>query len=303
MTAATVAPQPVPASSIGQWIHRHPVPAFLVMVYGLSWSFFLPSLLSQRGIGLLPFDVPLKPFILLASILGLTLPAFIVTRVTNGRDGVRELRRRYTHWRVGFYWYVLALFGLPLACVLAASLWRGVAPLETLSNRPLLLFATFLPLAVSIALIISFWEEGAWTAFLLPRLQDRWGPLGAAVVVNMCQALVHVPLIFIAGGLTDGGKIPVNQYWIYLSFLFVLTIPVRVLMTWLWNGTAGSLIVVALFHGAFNATSSENFIPRLVPGSPDWTYGVYAALALVLTVLTRGRLSYRPDWAPGRDEQ
>jgi hypothetical protein len=79
--------------------------------------------------------------------------------------------------------------------------------------------------------------------------------------------------------------------------LFVLTPPVRALMTWIWNGT-GSLIVVALFHSAFNGTTGDALIPKLVPGHDTaWVYAVYAALALLLVVATRGRLGDRKSRA------
>ena len=64
-------------------------------------------------------------------------------------------------------------------------------------------------------------------------------------------------------------------------------------MTWLWNSTRGSVIVVALLHGAFNVTTGLTFLPAFVPGDPLWVYGVYTVLALIVIALTRGRLAYR----------
>ena len=158
-----------------------------------------------------------------------------------------------------------------------------------------MLFASYLPQAVLLAFLINLWEEGGWTGFLLPRLQERRGPLAASVLVTFAQAFVHVPLIFIVGGVSDE-RIAPGDYWLYLVLLFVLPIPVRVLWSGLWNGTGGSLLVVALCHAAFNTTTSAAFTPEIAPGrDPIWVYAVYAALALALVLLTRGRLGYRPD--------
>jgi membrane protease YdiL (CAAX protease family) len=296
MSALTTTAQSTPASSVGRLIKAHPVAAFLALVYGLSWALFLPSLLSINGIGLLPFDVPLQPFILLSTILGITLPGYIVTRVIGGQEGTRELRRRYTNWRVVVQWYVLALFALPLACVVAAGVLFGAAPLQAFAAQWPLLFTGFLPQALLIAALVSFWEEGGWTGFLLPRLLERWGSLRASLLLAVCQGLFHVPLLFIIGGVSDARVTP-DQYPLYLFFLFVLTMPVRMMITWLWNSSRGSVIIIALFHGAFNTVNGAAFIPYLVPGDSTWVYGVYAVLGLGLLVATRGRLG-APTAAP-----
>lgn len=285
---------PPPASSLRRLIVHHPVAAFLGMVYAVTWLLFLPSFLSQNGIGVLPFALPIAPFLLLSVIFGLTLPVYIVTRVTRGREGVRELRRRYTHWRVGIGWYLLALFAMPVVDLLGASLWLGTGPLEAFASRWQLLFTVFLPQALVGAVLINFWEEGAWTGFMLPRLQERWGALPSSVMVAAAMGLFHVPLIFILGGVSDA-PIPPDRYWLYFGLLFAGTIPFRVLITWLWNRTRGSVIIVALAHGAFNATTGQKFLPEFVPGETLWVYGVYAVLAVVIIALTRGRLSYRAD--------
>ena len=293
----TATEQPVPTSSVGRLIQRHPVAAFLALVYGISWPLYVPSFLSRSGIGLLPFDLNVQYFNILATVFGLTLSAYIVTRVTQGREGVRELRRRYTRWRVRIHWYLLALFALPIAALLGASLWLGTGPLETFADRWELLFTAFLPAALANVALVNLWEEGGWTGFLLPRLQQRWGPLVSSLLVGVAMALYHVPLIFIVGGVSDERVSP-DRYWFYFVFLFVLTMPVRVLMTWLWNGTRGSVIIVALLHGAFNTTNGEKFTPKFVPNDPTnglWVYAVYIVLALLAIALTRGRLAYRAD--------
>jgi hypothetical protein len=105
-----------------------------------------------------------------------------------------------------------------------------------------------------------------------------------------------MPLIFILGGVSDE-PIPPERYWFYFVLLFVGTIPFRVLITWLWNSTRGSVIIVALLHAAFNVTTGQKFLPEFVPGVTLWVYGVYAVLALFVITLTRGRLTYKANGA------
>src|SRR5690242_18496904 len=91
---------PAAPSPLRGWVQGHPVAAFLTLVYGLGWLIFLPPLLSDAGIGLLHFNLPIQVFILPTAILALSLPAFLVTRVIGGRAAVRELRSHYLRWRV-----------------------------------------------------------------------------------------------------------------------------------------------------------------------------------------------------------
>ncbi len=210
-SARTTTTHPVPTSSVGRLIYRHPVAAFLGMVYGLSWIIYIPPFLSRSGIGLLPFELNVLLFNLIAAIFGITLSAYIVTRVTQGKEGVRELRRRYTHWRVGIHWYLLALFAPPLTALLGASLWLGTGPLAAFADRWHLLFTTFVPYALLNVVLINICEEGGWTGFLLPRLQERWGPLRASVLVAAAMGLFHTPLIFIVTGVSDT-RVPPDRY-------------------------------------------------------------------------------------------
>jgi membrane protease YdiL (CAAX protease family) len=155
-----------------------------------------------------------------------------------------------------------------------------------------MLFTVILSETLLTFVLINLWEEGAWTGFLLPRLQERWSPLVSSVMVAVAWGLVHVPLTFIVGGLSDE-RIPPDRYWFYLAFLFGLSVPVRVLVTWFWNSTGGSVIIVGLLHAAWNVATGTKFTPEFVPGDALWVYGVYAVLALIVIALTRGRLVQR----------
>jgi CAAX protease family protein len=297
MSALTATTQPRPTSSVGRLIHRHPVAAFLIMVYTISWALYIPSFLSESGIGLLPFELSPLIFNMLATIFGVTLSAFVVTRVTQGKEGVRALRSRYTHWRVGIHWYLLALFALPLLSLLGASLFLGTGPLEAFADRWEILFTVFLVNALVNVVVVNLWEEGGWTGFLLPRLQERWGPLVSTLIVAVFHGLYHLPLLFIVGGVGEGMRPSPDQFWLYFMFLLVFPIPLRALVTWGWNSTRGSVIIIALFHGAWNTTNGTDFIPEFVPPGPTegmWVYGVYTVLALIVIALTKGRLGYRP---------
>jgi hypothetical protein len=74
-------------------------------------------------------------------------------------------------------------------------------------------------------------------------------------------------------------------------------------MMWLYNNTGYSVLLVGLFHSSFDATTAQNgFAGEFLPESAATGFlipsAVVALAAVFIVVLTKGRLSYRPDRTP-----
>jgi hypothetical protein len=78
--------QPAPYSPLRALVVRHPAEAFLVLAFGFGWTSLIPILLSENGFGFLPIELPLTVIQTLATVLGLALPAFLVTAATGGKE-------------------------------------------------------------------------------------------------------------------------------------------------------------------------------------------------------------------------
>ncbi len=98
MSTATQNRRPANTSSLGRLVAHRPVAAFLLMVYAVAWTVFLPAVFQARGLLSLPFDLTeglgFNAVISISTILGVALPAFLVTAATGGRAGVRDLLGR-----------------------------------------------------------------------------------------------------------------------------------------------------------------------------------------------------------------
>ncbi|MEQ8756663.1 MAG: CPBP family intramembrane glutamic endopeptidase [Coleofasciculus sp. G1-WW12-02] len=89
-------------------------------------------------------------------------------------------------------------------------------------------------------------EEIGWRGFALPRLQKRHNALTATLIVGMLWGLWHLPLIFLVG-----------QSMSEFPFLwFIIIVTNAFIYTWIYNSTKGSILLVALFHGALNIFSA-----------------------------------------------
>jgi membrane protease YdiL (CAAX protease family) len=291
VTVPAATPQPAPHYSVlRRLVVRHPVAAFLVMVYVINTAVALSPLLTRRDI--LPFG--LAPYDSLGHIFGVALPAFIVVAAMNGKAGVQDLARRSLRWRVGVRWYLFALLGVPVATVLSASALFGLAPLNALVEKWGLLFTVVLPQLVLLIVFYNVAEEVGWTGFLQARLQDRHGPLKASVIVTIPFALFHLPSWMV--------EFELGLAQLHLALLLTGVFGIsqffgRVIIMWLYNNTHYSVLLVGMFHSSFNVTASAfgPFIPRemgfLIAA------GVVAVAAVLMAVFTRGRLSYKPEIA------
>jgi len=281
-------------SSIKRAIVDHPIGAFLIILYPVSWILFLPAVLGKSGIGVLSIDIPAQASILLVTIIGLTGTAFLVTRLADGRSGTRALRRSYFKVKAGVLWYFLALFGAPILLLVVALVVRGTGALNPFGQHASQIPTAYFLNLIVIAILISVWEEGAWTAFLTSRLQRRFGPVLASIVVAPLFGLIHAPLFLVNGGLTDGRPqgIQILEYAFYLLILF--SVPMRILITWLFNSTGGSVPVIALFHASIDTTASSAILTSFYPGVDGrLLYVALAVVALAVVLLTGGRLGYR----------
>src|ERR671916_1657036 len=203
-------------------VRRHPIIAFFVLTYAISWGGLL-----FESVGFLPSG----PF----------LAALIVIPVTQGVAGLKELGLRIIRWRVRWYWYAVAL-GVPLAVHLA------VVGLNVASGAgvPSLTFASLTTFLMVFAIRLinptdgPLGENPGWQGFALPGLQGSgYSPLVATAIVAPLVSLWHLPLFF----WEPGGLQPS-----VLVGGLVVTMAATIFYNWLFNRTGGSVLLVILAH-------------------------------------------------------
>ena len=188
--------------------------------------------------------------------ISILLPAWIFFNAHSGLRGVQDLLHTLTRWRTHPLWFLTALFlmlVLSLAGVLLTSLLTGqsladlfsaIRSSETLKH----LGPTFLATALYGG---PLGEEGGWRGFALPRLQLRFDPLLASVILAAFWGLWHLPL-HLTGYYSGIFGSPLNG----ILLRMFSTVPLAVLFTWLYNRSQGSLLIMVLLHTAVNVTSS-----------------------------------------------
>ena len=267
--------------SLKSWIRQHPVLALFLLVFLFEWIVIVP--LTADALGWLPFHLP--PILELMAGWGPGLAAIIVTGAVSGRAGVKNLFRRYLIWRVSLGWYLIALFGT------AAFILGGIGLHVLLGGKaPALPIAGVSPptaiLVFLVTVVFGFLantENVAWRGVALPRLQARHGALVASLILGVFEGLTHLPYFFVPGDF---------RQQVGLWFM-VFTIAIVIVMTWIYNNTRGSLLIVVLYHAAQNAWA--NLLDTTPSPGPNDLRPFILAVVLMCVVAVAVTLLFGPQ--------
>jgi len=245
------------------FVQQHRLLVFCVLAYALSWT--MVALIRVSFV-----------FALLA-LFGPTVAAILVTLATDGRAGVGDLLRRLTMWRVGLVWYVLAI-GVPLLVAVAAQVLHALV----LGGSVGLTATDPLPLTIILALLVVG-EEIGWRGYALPRLEERYSGLTASLILGVIWACWHL-----ANGTIPG----LEAYWYQFPAFLFFVLGQTVFLTWIWNRTAGSLLLAWLVHAMVNVSLSLFNVG--VQAQQWWFAGAaLAVVAIILVVLEGPELARR----------
>lgn len=278
------------------FIRKHPLVAYFILAYGVMWFFISPMVVDALELAVVPDVLSFVSYIL-SSLLGPTVAAFWVTSVLEDKDGMLRLFRRMFQFRAGVQWYVV-IFIVPLTIWIGAySIIYNGAPFANLVANPSLLLSVFLP-GVLIGLVIpSIGEEPGWRGFALPRLQKQYGPITATLILGTLHGIWHLPALLT----------PLFDPFTLEGFIrFVLTSMVATfLYTWVYNGSRGNVWIAIVLHASGNAATqlTSKLIPEDVELSgflkvldSGWVNLIaFGIVAILLVILTRGTLGYRPE--------
>lgn len=258
-------------------IARRPLTAFVVFAYALSWTCWWPLLLAdgpvRAGVGW-PSHLP--------GLLGPALAAAIVVAAGEGRSGVLRWAARGVRWRVGRWWLsVVAIVVAGWGAALLTGAGTAGASWTSYSGLPEAwgVGAT----AVVVLLVNGIGEEAGWRGFAVDRLAERRSLLATAFGVAVVWALWHLPLFFVLASFRSFGLGGV------IGWVLGLTAG-SVVLTWLYLRGGRSVLLVAVWHTAFNFTSATPAASGTMAAATS-TLVMIAAVAIVVRELRVARPS------------
>ncbi|QEF95173.1 CPBP family intramembrane metalloprotease [Methanothermobacter sp. KEPCO-1] len=215
---------------------------FFIVTFLFSWILWIPVAMISAGF---TFPEPIQSFLRSPynpAAFGPTLAAIILTYRYGGRDELVAFLRRGIKRDFPRIWWAIILLLFPVITALAlylGVLWGDPQPFLYWTSNPLLVPIVFLYIFF---LGGPLQEEFGWRGYALPRLQERYAPIYAAIMVGIIWGLWHIPLFFIQGSIQS--QVP---FW---SFM-ILIISASVIYTWVYNST-GSILAAMIIHTTGN---------------------------------------------------
>ena len=282
LTSATTKQNSPGRTGLSQLVRRHPLTAFLVLTYGLTWALWIPLDLFR--------DAAAGPYTSLALLIGSNIPsavAIVLTLVGFGWGATRKLLGRLLIWRISWRWYLVLL--APTALVIGTITLVAVTRGGTTAALAVPLVSAIIAVAFMIFPGSALGEEIGWRGFALPRVQSRRTALTASLVIGSLHGLWHLPL-WLRGDVD-------HRLSVYPAFL-IQALALAVIYTWLYNSSKGSLLLVVLFHTATNAPLTLVLLPLGIENwvLPFWLMAGFTVVAalVVIAVFGPSRLSRLP---------
>jgi membrane protease YdiL (CAAX protease family) len=258
-------------------IRRCPVVAYFALTFAISWSGALavaaPHLIRHQPLpkitGILMFPVML---------LGPSFAGVVLTRIVDGKNGLRVLFSQIFRAWVPPVWYTALLIPPLLILTVLLFLQRFVSPVYAPNHF-------FVGIVFGIP--AGFLEEIGWMGYAFPKMRSPNDGLAPSILLGLLWAVWHLPVIDYLGTATPHGA-----YWLpfFLAFSLAMT-AMRVLIAWVYTN-AKSVLLAQLMHVS-STSSLVLFSAARVSAAQEATwyalYGTVLWFAVGIVFKTFGR--------------
>ncbi|MFW9895035.1 MAG: CPBP family intramembrane glutamic endopeptidase [Candidatus Thorarchaeota archaeon] len=216
-------------------IKKHPLTFYFIIAYIATWLLALPLILTKFGLTIV------NPNWHFLAAFGPTISAVLVTYASKRKQGVKDLMKTCFKWKVGVFWILFSSLVVPFFLLLAIGL--NFIFTGNVINLIAYLIDNGISNPVSILLWIwvgaisyGLFEEIGWRGYALPKLQEKYNPLIATIILAILWAFWHVPLFFYRL------SIQIVFGWFFGLFMGAIV------LTFLFNSSGKSALVAILFH-------------------------------------------------------
>ncbi|MFJ6209561.1 CPBP family intramembrane glutamic endopeptidase [Lysinibacillus sp. NPDC092081] len=261
------------------------------MAYLFSWIVLIPFILSQWNI--IPNTKIFEVFFILNSFIGPMLSAYIMIRTLEGKGAWRVFAKGMWKLKVGLKWYSFALIVIPAVIYLGFVMLNGGIPtFEGLTTE----FYVRYPIYLVVVFFFGgpFPEEIGWRGFALPRMQSKFGPLKATLLLGILWAFWHLPH-FLTAAQKGGPDSNISSFYFNFPIFIVLCLAISIILTWVFNSKQGNLFIVMLIHASLNTFGFiQPYLTNPALKESDLSVDLGLGLfALIILIFTKGKLGYK----------
>jgi uncharacterized protein len=218
---------------------------FFTVALGATWLLQLPVVLAQRGL----LSGGVESYMLPALLGGFSplIAAVLAARRETGREGVRHLFRSLRPSKLSPFWYVGALLAFGAIHVAGVAAYRLFGE----AHRVRWLYLPETAQHVVAMVLVPLTEEPGWRGYALPRLQARFGPVRASLLLGVLWAAWHAMMFLFSGPSAAAFTIAALNI-VAGSLVF----------SWLYNRTNGSLLIAILAHAGAHLNNPGHAPPE-----------------------------------------
>lgn len=256
---------------------RHPVFLFFVLTYVLGWGMVTPRVLSW--LGLLSFRVP--DWWVTASFYAPCVAGVWMQWLSERNLRVCRLYESAARLLLGF---AVGIFLVLIGNTVVPALLAEKAPLSTLHWHVLFSLASY-RFHYS-AFITPIGEEIGWRGYALPRLQMRFGPVWASLLIGLMWAGFMLPALTMV------------QMWMSRAvFMYAIgLVALSVEITFAMNLSRLSIIVPVIMHTLASAVTGYLSVSLIAHSESrsnwEWVWSLSNLIVPTLIIFaTRGRLA------------
>ena len=271
------------------FIKRYQIIIFFVLTLVFSWF---------------PWYAGIAPEVMA---MGPSLAAFLVVLIVGGKNGFIDLLRPFGRWKAKSGIWGLAIFGPAILYLIGLGiflLFGGQAPPFTMIREELNLIPLYLVMVVLMPWNGPIGEEFGWRGYALPKLQNKYGPLVASLVIGLIWGFWHLPSFFAPLGVVGALTAAIGKVFIPLYALG--TIANSIFMTWLYNKTNSSALIAGIvWHASINfwapvilsdsslvAAQEGTHLPTIAPDLYLTVLAVQVVGAIILVLATKAKLGF-----------
>lgn len=205
-----------------------------------------------------------------------SLVALFLTAIAEGGPGLRSLLRRSLQFKLGLKSYLFIL-----AVVLAGGAGQLLIDRLLGGAFDFSLYLAQLPSFLPLIVLGPISEEFGWRGYMLPKLEERWGPLPSAVAVGLAWGLWHLPLFYMPGSSQHELALP------FLGFLLAM-VAQSVIMAFIADRTEQSIWAAIFFHWLYTCVAQVNSTGITRSVAYNWLeFLPYVLIALLVVAIWR----------------
>jgi membrane protease YdiL (CAAX protease family) len=213
-----------------------------------------------------------------AMLLGPTFAGIVLTRIVDGKSGLRVLFSQMCRAWVLPRWYTALLLPPALVLTVLLLLERFASPVYA-PNRFFM--------GILFGIPAGFLEEIGWMGYAFPKMRSETNGLAPSILLGLLWSLWHLPVINYLGTATPHGG-----YWLPFFLAFSLTMTaMRVLIAWIYTNTK-SVLLAQLMHVSSTSSLVVFSAARVTAAQEAMWYALYGTvlwIAVGIVVKTFGR--------------